>query len=59
MVVPFSSKGGWLNATSRPSPTETEGTALGMKKTISSTKRGGLAIRRRARAAQVPLDQGQ
>ena len=30
-VVPLRSSGRWLKATRRPSPTDTDGTALGMK----------------------------
>ncbi len=30
-VVPLRSSGRWLNATRSPSPTDTDGTALGMK----------------------------
>ena len=46
-VVPFSSSGFWLNATSRPRPTETDGTALGTKNSTPS-----VAPRRRPCGAQ-------
>ena len=44
-VVPLSRIGFWLNATSSPRPTETEGTALGMK-----NKRPSAPAHRSARA---------
>jgi len=53
-VVPFNSKGGRLNPTSRPSPTETDGTALGMKKSRSMSRLGAGRMSRRASAAQLP-----
>ena len=54
LLVAFSSTGGRLNGTSRPRPTETDGTALGTKNSMSSTRRGSRGIVRSASAAQVP-----
>jgi hypothetical protein len=54
VAVPLSSSGGWLKATSRPSPTETDGTALGTKKITSRTRRRVPPRRRSANVAQVP-----
>src|SRR5271165_7167592 len=66
-VVPLSNSGFWLNATSSPSPTDTEGTALGMKNSSpsagderqqagdeSSDEAGVDSVARRA-ASRVPI----
>jgi len=57
--VPLSSNGFWLNATSRLSPTETEGTALGTKNSTPSVRAAPPPCERKASAAQAPADQRQ
>ena len=54
-VVPLSSNGRWLKATSRLSPTETDGTALGTKNRTPSVRAAPPPCERRASAAQAPL----
>ena len=55
LVVPLRRNGGRLNATSRPRPTDTDGTALGTKKNRSRKRRATGRTERIAMAAQVPM----
>ena len=54
-VVPLSKSGFWLKATSSPRPTDTDGTALGMKNSRPSALAHPSARARSASAAQAPV----